>query len=323
MSKQTSVTEETSAQVHETEPEDAGAEAVPTGDQSPPPQGGLVPAPSEADLTPAYPEDVYRALSAADERQMAQEIQGNAVSAMLYSFPQGGSRIFGLSWKGVREAIRVINTRGMGRIRIDPSIKPEYEEVTVKVDTGQTDDKNRPKTDERKAIRCTVYAVDEMHGGGQFGTATQLAEMKLNKKDKDGAPIWMPDPFAAAKALSKAERNALEPLIPLELVEELKVLFEGKGAVEYIPGVGREKAPDPLPALTDEKAKALEAEIRELYQEFKRAHPEDWKKDLKDGGMRPADFNRSFIAAQHSHDRLGDFRDHMKQLVKGEGDGGK
>lgn len=263
--------------------------------------------PPASDLVPAYPEDVYRALSVADERQIAQELQGRAPKDMLYGFRQDGHQVVGLSWKGVREAVRQVNTRGYGRIHIDPSVKPEFEEVTVSVDTGKTDKSNHPEIEERKAIRVTVYAKDAMHGTGNFGTATQLCQMKLSKKGKDGKAIWKPDSFAATKALSKAERNAMEPMIPLELVEELKTLYQGKGQIEYIPGVGKEVTEESKPALTDAKAKKQTEKIRKLYDDLKQ------KAGLK--ALPPARFNHYLVAAQHSHERLDDFIGHLEQLL--------
>lgn len=260
--------------------------------------------PPAAELVPAYPEDVYRAMSAADERQIAQEIQGRAVTDMLYGFRQDGHDVVGLSWKGVREAVRQVNTRGFGRIHIDSAVLPAFDEVTVPVDTGKADDKGHPITEERKAIRVTVYARDEMHGGGNFGTATQLCEMKLSRKAKDGRNIWRPDPFAATKALSKAERNAQEPFIPLELVEELKTLYKGNGQVEYIPGVGSEVTSEPAPALTDAKAKKQIAKVRKLYEDVKKKHGLT--------KLPPARFNHYLTAAQHSHERLDDLIAHLE-----------
>jgi hypothetical protein len=264
--------------------------------------------PAAGELVPAYPEDVYRALSVADERQIAQELQGRAPKEMLYGFRQDGHQVVGLSWKGVREAVRQVNTRGYGRIHIDKDVPPKFEDVTVDVDTGKTDEDDHPLTEERKAIRVTVYARDEMHGGGNFGTATQLCEMRLKQKGKDGKAIWKPDAFAATKALSKAERNAMEPMIPLELVEELKTLYKGEGSVEYIPGVGKEVTEERPPALDDEKAKGQIAKCRELYDELKTV-----------AGLSvfpPARFNQLLTAAQHSHDRLDDYIAHLEDLIR-------
>lgn len=285
------------------------------------PEAVEIPAPPAADLVPSHPEDVYRALSIADERQIAQELQGRAVKAMIYSFPaEGGGKQMGLSWVGVREAVRQINTRGLGQIRVVKDPAPQFEDVIWTVDTGKRNDDGQPITQDRPAIRVTVYAEDEMHGGGNWGTATQLRHYKSAKlKDKNGDPLWFPDPFAATKALSKAERNAQEPFIPREIVEELFSLYQGKqGRVEYIPGVGRELPDeDRPPPLTDKRAKTQGDRIRALYDELKQV--------AGAAVFPPALFNKSFTAVQHDHERMDDFIKHLEQLItdnKKEKDGG-
>lgn len=245
---------------------------------------------SSTDIATVDDPAVYQALTAADERQIQAEIEGRALGSMLYSYKQGGETVTGLSWKGVQEAIRAMNTRGLGRIKVT-SRPPVFEEITVKADGEQ-----------RKAVRCTVYAEDEIHGSGRWGTATQTREMKAKGE-------WVDDTFADAKALSKAQRNAMEGMLPLALVEELKAAYLGEGSVEYINSTAVDVTELP-PALTDERAEQLGDEIRSLYEDFKRAHPEGLK------AMPPAAFNRYYVAAQHSHERLEDFKAHMAQQVE-------
>lgn len=265
------------------------------------------PAPTSTDLAVASDPRVYEALTEADERQIMAEIEGRALGAMVYSFRQGGGNVTGLSWKGVQEAVRQMNTRHMGRIRID-SQPPAFEEITVEVDTGKTDEDGQPQRVSKRAVRCTVYAIDEVYGSGRYGTATQLREFKRRKGDKKGNPIWETDTFADSKALSKAQRNAMEGMLPLELVEELKAAYLGKGSVEYINATAVDVTELPA-ALTDERAKGLGDEIRKLYEDFKRAP----KGGIK--AMPPAEFNRYYVAAQHSHERLEDFKAHMEQRL--------
>jgi hypothetical protein len=286
----------------------------PRPDDAPTPSEAALPgSASEAsaptsDLT--YPEEqrVFQALTAADERQIIAEIEGRALGAMVYSFPSEGGKATGLSWKGVQEAVRQMNTRNMGRIKIAKEPAPAFEEITIEVDTGNRDDDGQPVKESRRAVRCTVYGEDGVFGSARFGTATQLRDFKSKKKDKHSRPIWFSDSFADAKALSKAQRNALEGMLPLELVEELKAAYIGKGSVEYIDAVAVDVTEMP-PALDDEKAKVLGDEIRAMYATFKKVHPEGMK------AMPPAEFNRYFVAAQHSHDRLADFMAHMGQRV--------
>jgi hypothetical protein len=245
------------------------------------------PAPTE--MVAQHQGDEYRAMSAADERQIAQDLQGRAPKAMLYAFNQGGQQVIGLSWVGVREAIRQVNTRGYGRIHITPEPAPIFDEIEEVDENGETS----------RAVRCTVYARDDMHGGGNWGTATQPKLMKAKGKLKA-------DPFAATKALSKAQRNAQEPFIPLQLVEELKHVYLGTGEVEYVSGVAKEiERPAPL---TDARAQKQEHEIRELYEKIREEH-----------GLAlitPARFSGFLTSAQHSHDRMDDLIAHLKDTLK-------
>lgn len=261
--------------------------------------------PASIEMVAAFPGDEYRAMSAADERQIAQELQGRAPKEMLYAFNQDGKRIIGLSWVGVREAVRQVNTRGYGRIHVVPDPAPSFENVTENIETEKTDDAGQPITEERPAIRCKVYGEDKMHGGGGWGTATQLRHMRLKKKDKKGNAIWKPDLFAATKALSKAQRNAQEPFIPLELVEELKALYEGRGSIEYIAGTATEV--ERPPALTDERATKQVEKARKLYDEIKAKHGLAL--------LTPARFSGYLTSAQHSHDRLDDFIAHLQETL--------
>lgn len=300
------------------ETQSGGASAVAGPESSAPPTSaedqqasGSQPAPAPTSNDLAIPEDqrVYQALTAADERQIIAEIEGRAIKAMVYSFPSEGGQATGLSWKGVQEAVRQMNTRKMGRIKVTDR-PPIYEEITVDVDTGRKDDDGAIVTEAHKAVRVQVYAVDEVFGSARWGTATQLRDFKArSKKDKKGNPLWFPDSFADAKALSKAQRNAMEGMLPLELVEELKAAYVGKGSVEYIDSTAVDITELP-PALDDERAQVLGDEIRKLYADFKQLHPNGLK------AMPPAEFNRYYVAAQHSHERLEDFKQHMEQKVE-------
>jgi hypothetical protein len=266
-----------------------------------------LPVPTAPPALPLVEGDLYQALSAADERQIMAELEGRAVKTMVYSFRQDGKPATGLSWVGVQEAVRQMNTRNMGRIAVT-DFEPTFETVVIDVDTGKTDEDGQPITEPREAVRVRVYARDEVYGTARWGTATQLRSFKLkDKRDKKGRPIWKPDQFADAKALSKAQRNAMEGMLPLELVEELKALYLGQGRVEYIEASAIDVTDLP-PPLTDDRAKKLTDEIRELYDRLKR-----------DAGLKvlpPAEFHRYMAAAEHSHDRLEDFKAFLIQRVE-------
>jgi hypothetical protein len=281
------------------------------------PTGSVEPVPTFDQLPQAVRGEAYEALSLADERQITAELEGQALSSMVYGFKINGQQVYGLSWIGAREVVRAFNARSNSEIRISDQTPPVFEDVMVMTVVGWDEEAKKPIKEERPAIRCTVYGMDAAHGTGQWGTAT-VPRDQIIKKDsmKDGNYYGTsPDGFAANKALSKAQRNALEPMIPRQFVEELIALYKGKGSVEYIPGTGREIAVDRPPALTDDRAKAQMDRCRELYGEIKKI--DGWQKE-----MPPAMFNRSMEACQHDHDRLDDFIQHLENLLaRGQGNG--
>jgi hypothetical protein len=231
--------------------------------------------PADEALSVSHPNDVYRVLSLYDELQILEEIQGRATEAMIYQFTnEDGGKTTGLSYRGVAEAVRTLNSRGFTRIRISPKVAPSFEETV--------DDKGND------AWQCTVYAEDEQHGGGNYGVFIQPKRVKL-----DSGEI-LPDPFARAKALGKAQRNAYEPLLPLELVEALKAQYIGQGRVKRIPQANQAEADVPK-ALTDDRAKQQIKLAEGLYEEIKKVNR---------SAMVPGQFNRLIVQSHHDHDAL-------------------
>lgn len=223
--------------------------------------------------------DVYRRMELEDERAVMDEIRGRALDVMLYSFQQEGRQQVGFSVVGAFEAANTLNRRGMTRIRIAPEPEPRFEECEV---AG------------KPAIRCTVYADDPMHGSGAFGTAEQPVKQQTRNGEKH-------DPFVYRKALSKAQRNAFERLIPVELVEYLKAQFMGQGRVKVIPGADQADYDRP-PALTDDRAKQQIATLEGLYDEIK---------EIDRMVMPPGQFNSMVMQTQHDHDALDRSIEHL------------
>lgn len=270
-----------------------------------------VPAPPPIPMVDSLPEvrrpEVFEAMTLADERQVAAELEGRATKTMVYGFKTGGQQVFGLSWIGVREAIRQMNARTSAEIRIDNSRPPVFEDTTVLAEVGWDQDENTAVKEEVPAIRVSVYALDVQHGTGFWGTATvPRDQISKKKRDRLGRYMTNPDGFAANKALSKAQRNALEGHLPRELVEEIINLYRGTEAVEYIEG--RSTQIDAPPALTDDRAKAAGDRARELYAELKRISGAKT--------LTPGRFHQLFTAVQHDHDRLDDFVAYMEETVE-------
>lgn len=274
--------QEPPAQVRPDEVESTAVE-IPVADEARPEDHP--PADQLAPINDAAARDMYRAMALADEQQIVDELQGRALDVMVYSFPMDGKPATGLSWKGIREVVRTLNARGFTRLRISPSHRPHFEDVL----TEEGD----------PAWEVHVYAEDERNGGGAWGVAAQPKQMTLRNGGKK------PDPFAKTKALSKAQRNALESLLPAQLVEALKAQYHGQGRVKMLPGTVQE-APDHRPAaLTDEHAKDQTARCRAIYDEIK---------DLNRLLLPPGKFNVLVRDAEHDHGRLDDLIAHLESL---------
>lgn len=243
-------------------------------------------------LVVAHPQDVYRVLSVHDELQILEEIQGRALDVMVYSFPDDdGAMTTGLSYKGVAEVVRTLNVRGFTRIRVSPDFAPKFERVE--------DEKGG------EAWQCTVFAENQFHGGGNYGTFVQPVIVELDNGQK------VPSPFVRTIALSKAQRNAYEPLLPVELVEALKAQYIGQGRVKRIPQTTPE-ASDVTPALTDDRAKEQIKRCEAIYDELR---------EINAYAMVPGAFNRLIVQSHHDHDALDrtigtleDFRDTEREI---------
>jgi len=230
--------------------------------------------------------DAFRAMALADEQQIVDELQGRALDVMVYSFPMDGKPTTGLSWKGVREVARTLNARGFTQIRVARDVRPIFEDVL--------DEEGNP------AWEVHVYAEDARNGGGTWGVAQQPKQITL--REGRGKK---PDAFAKTKALSKAQRNAIESLIPAELIEALKAQYLGQGKVRRLPGTLDSGGDNRPPALTDDHAKDQVARCRSIYDELKRLN-----RMLVPPGM----FNRMVMGAEHDHGRLDDTIAHLESL---------
>jgi hypothetical protein len=226
--------------------------------------------------------DLYRVMDRADEALILEEIQGNTLATMLYSFPQQGNVVTDLSVKGVQEIIRLLNERGGAKIGIADT-PPVIQE-----------------TDE--SWRVMVRAVDGRTGVGRWGIAEQPKVMDTKK-----GPLK--DKFALTKALNKAERNALAKMIPEQFKQTVIAQFLGTPeAVKTLKPVDA-KAPELAPPLQDEEATQLQAQIHDRYDKFKAlGQPYTMR-------MTPAAFNVYLSTAESSHQRMRDLLAHIEKIT--------
>lgn len=140
----------------------------------------------------------YATLDRMDEEQILAELRGQVLDTYVYSFPQGGKTVTGLSWAG----IKAIASK-MGAVGIDLA-------QLLETDTGWT---------------CVVRATGP-DGSSRIGAAQQAKQMWVNKDNK-----FVDDPHALPKAINKAQRNAIRALLPETLITALIEEHRNRGRV--------------------------------------------------------------------------------------------
>lgn len=254
-------------------------------------------APVGAELAAAP--DPYLAMDRLDAEQALDALQGRPSEVMVFSFKPsgGGAAQSGLSFAGVAEVVRTLNENGHTGIRVS-SQPPQFEDVQ------EEDEKGNKIT----FVQATVYAEDTVNGGGMWGTAKQAKFQVF--RDANRKPKL--DSFARAKALSKAQRNAMQALTPVVFRETLiaQMLKDETRVRQIRAGEGASVQVDELPPpLQDEKADKLRAKVRGLYDEIK---------VVNRLAMLPAVFNQYLTRAEHSHERLEDLIAHLEQVLGAE-----
>lgn len=224
--------------------------------------------PSAGELVVRDPDDKYEVAQVLDQHDVAQILmlaQQQLIKKSLYDFPQGGERIVDLSLEGVNEVVRLMNSTGKMRAAIDKDT------LTVE----------REVQDGVPMIVATVYAHDPVSGFGFFGTSAEperikLTDKKADQRRQDGKAVaednTIFDVFARAKAIGKAQRNALKRFMPEEVRQTLIAQYLGDSRrIERIQTKSEVKALEAAPALTDpvavelrERCDVLYGEIREL-----------------------------------------------------------
>lgn len=240
------------------------------------------PPPAALTVRPDVPEDVYRAMDALDEAQIVDALMGRPSEKLVYSFGTGSERKTGLSYEGVAEVVREMNANRHTAIRVSPHVAPIIRDVQDEDEDGHT----------IAYVEAVVYAEDTLNGGGNWGTARQ-ARFQVFRNAQRKPKI---DPFATAKALSKAQRNALKPLTPVVFREALiaKMLNNPVRVKELRLGMGDPTAEMP-PPLTDERAAELKACIRAVFKQIR---------DVDPMALLPGQFHARLARAEHEHERM-------------------
>lgn len=254
--------------------------------------------PAGADLVAASPDDEHGAFLVLDrhvEGQIIEEFQRRALKVMLYDVPKGGGRAIDLSYAGVNEGVRLLNWMGGQRIGI---VQGSLEVITEHYDVG---DGLEPH------FVATVMAVNETIGYQQYGTASEPQWMQLKdstvakyrregKRVREDGKVF--DVFARAKAINKAQRNALKVQIPETMRQTLIAQYKGdaNALLQIQAGAGAAAIAEMPAPLTDEKAQRLNVEARRVYEEIRGYAPGGVKVNLL-----PAVFAANLSRAQHDH----------------------
>jgi hypothetical protein len=238
------------------------------------------------------------------ERLVRQAQEANLGKRWVYSLPGTSTR--GLTVDAVQDIVQQMNWSGRCRIAVLPE--------TLQVEQIEADEGDGPEP----FWLATVAARDDLNGLTLIGTSMDPQKMKLrpdtaNKKRRELKPIpednRVFDRFSRAKAINKAQRNALEAHIP-EIVKVTLIAMAARrpDMVERIETEGEAKvAALPAPLDTDE-ARAAIAELGALYDEIR---------ELGGGKGRillpPGQYNAYLVQSQHSMELLARMKAWLQQ----------
>lgn len=179
---------------------------------------------------PANSQEVFRLWDQRDETQVVNALKGQFLDEFVYSFCRrhksvDGKRppecqctdvIVGLSWLGVQEAAR------------------EYRGIHVPLEKMR-----KVETDD--SVEVTLEAIDTKTDSSRIGVACQSKKMRLS-----GGQI-MDDAFCVAKAVAKAQRNAIRPLLPVTLIKFWIETHRNHGAQPVLTNASQQQKPAALP----------------------------------------------------------------------------
>jgi len=154
----------------------------------------------------------YEAMDLADESQIVDELEGKLTAqeaeTFVYSFTdkQTGRDIIGLSWKGTKATWWELNKRDLTDMTITDRVEIVAGDAHIDV---------------------AVYAFDKKRNIGAWGMARGFTKMQTSGGS-------MLDKFSSAKAMSKAQRNALNQLFPSELLAKIIQEWIKKGHVKKL-----------------------------------------------------------------------------------------
>jgi hypothetical protein len=178
---------------------------------------------AQKQIEEANPQSQYELMERLDEKQIVAEAAGEMSESWVYSFPQDGKMIMGLSYVGVKEAVRQLNAKGLTSIKISEQAPP----VTQRVSEGH----DLYVEEAGDGYFVQAYGKDEKHNGGLWGAKFEPIYKQRSSKKGGGKYCNI---FALEHALSKAQRNAMRGLIPENLFVKILKEFIEKGKVQKL-----------------------------------------------------------------------------------------
>jgi len=177
-----------------------------------------------------------------DEGQVLAELAGATIEDFIYEIrdKKSGKRTVKLSWIGTREM-----GRAQGNIALsDPIIE-----------------------DSDGYVRVVVRATDLKRNFSVFGGCHQLKQQKVKVYDGDGRALGeqvQDDPHYFAKALSKAQRNVIQSIIPAEFAARMIDQFLIKSGRQPLKQLPAPKA-EPKPRVAKELPELKPEDLTDLF----------------------------------------------------------
>lgn len=218
----------------------------------------------------------------ADDSIIESEMMGEIAPFWVYQFDQKGTKISGLTVKGVNETVRRLNKNPKSGSKIHTN--PNY--LRIERDVEQ---------DGEKGIEVWVFAEDLVSGNSGWGA-------KFEPYFKAGKNGRYKNEFALEKALAKAERNAKKKLINEALATKIiQAMIKEGGHVKQIQAPSKQIVAINAPAHRAPTENELDKKIRH------------WISTEKDIG-RMAEWIQKMKATKKNNAKI--YEDLIKQRVK-------
>lgn len=175
----------------------------------------------------------YELMERRDDEQILAELQGRFLDEYVYEINQDGHAVTGLSWIGTKEASR------------------EYGGIQVPLEKLKIIEENE------KSITMALEARDVFTGTSRIGVKRQQKMLRR----RDGSV--MENPFYFEQAVSKAQRNAINAVIPYTFVKAW-IQLKRKGATPQ----EREQAQAQIQQIKEEALTQKKVEIAGMLKKL-------------------------------------------------------